>query len=729
MQPAPIPTPTDQVTAHRVAVKSWDRSLPGREPGNELALVPVEKLPFTGGAPTILAENKTVMALAAPAGLPSNLADPNSEAITAIAAASPTGLDTMLTANRSVPELIAPSFDAPRAAPPMGTDFASTSPPNSLVAPTITRERKAETPAYAKASMPRPNVQELAATASDDLTIQHQDNRPIEVARGAAQALIGYRATDPVFAAQRRGPRDPSENAGENSDRLAATMSDRAEDSTVNAARDTLRQPEGGADVSAAQVDVRTTAEGTRVTTRPIGSLALPADQPVTSDTARETAMAGPERSDVPSALDSGRETDPMVAVRRNFDARRLIVTEVSQEAALRRVRVSGQLDAPKISRSPAEVLLKIDGSRRALASARRPAQSAPRSIARAGRLAWSSAPDETHPQVVALHDLPERSETTPLSPKAGSQDPIMIAAVRAGETGWMYAQTRRADGERALAGPAVPGAERPVEVGQKDIALRRDRLANVGEVNSSADSILSDGAAVSPVVVLEGALRNRAGDASPVTGRESKPLPKLAAISPEIRADDAPASVSKLPSVGPQPATRVLLFVYVDDPRQTKRPGKGDPWSAELPPDIQSAVWASRVTSVTEIVQVQNWCDGGSGDAGRAWLSDKIRLLQVRVDIDPGRVADFERALPVFGGQPGGFFHNRLPLIGGQAGDPVEQRAKAFLGEMSGGLFFDHADGVTSAMKKAGCTSVVWNGGDGPSTSLGSQLAARFGN
>ena len=55
--------------------------------------------------------------------------------------------------------------------------------------------------------------------------------------------------------------------------------------------------------------------------------------------------------------------------------------------------------------------------------------------------------------------------------------------------------------------------------------------------------------------------------------------------------------------------------------------------------------------------------------------------------------------------------------------------QARAFLREMPGGAFFDDPAELTAAMNKAGCSQVVWNGGDGPENTLGNQLAARFGS
>ena len=230
-------------------------------------------------------------------------------------------------------------------------------------------------------------------------------------------------------------------------------------------------------------------------------------------------------------------------------------------------------------------------------------------------------------------------------------------------------------------------------------------------------------------MVVLEGRLAATEPRQDAIHPQSLGRGPHLAALSSGPVASDAPGAAPNVPVLAPEPAVRTLLYLFFDDPRLDERPRLGDQWAADLPDDVAAGIWSNRVTAVHEVIQVDGWCSGSGPDGHRAWLSDRIRLLQVRVEMDPAVQAGFEAALPIFDGAEPGFFHNHRPLLGGRADAPVMERARSFLRDMPGGVFFDDAATLAAAMREAGCTEAVWNGGDGPANDLGASLTVRFGS
>ena len=172
-------------------------------------------------------------------------------------------------------------------------------------------------------------------------------------------------------------------------------------------------------------------------------------------------------------------------------------------------------------------------------------------------------------------------------------------------------------------------------------------------------------------------------------------------------------------------------MFLYFDDPRATSHPGVGDRWAPQLSPGVAEAVRSAKVEAVREVVQVSSWCDaeGQSGTVDKtAWLNDRIRLLQVRMAVEPTKLAALEAELPVFGDAPPGFFHNLRPLLGGGADAPVMQRAWDYLQDAGGAraTYFDKPEMLSRSLTDAGCAEIAWDG-DGPANQIGRDLAVKL--
>ena len=113
-----------------------------------------------------------------------------------------------------------------------------------------------------------------------------------------------------------------------------------------------------------------------------------------------------------------------------------------------------------------------------------------------------------------------------------------------------------------------------------------------------------------------------------------------------------------------------------------------------------------------------------GGGAVGR------IRLLEVRLDVDPSGIDRLEAELPVLAGGAPGFFHNQAPLLGGGADAALIEQARGFLGVADqGGLdgrSFDSEPALARALEEVGCRRLEWNGCDGPANGIGRSLSRR---
>ena len=218
----------------------------------------------------------------------------------------------------------------------------------------------------------------------------------------------------------------------------------------------------------------------------------------------------------------------------------------------------------------------------------------------------------------------------------------------------------------------------------------------------------------------------------------EDAPVPvMLAMLDLPPAGPEAPPGV---PPPSPELAERRLLFLYVDDPRLAVQPGPGDSWLPALPKRLRSAVASSTVMAVEHILQVDRWCPAARGGTGRtASLSDGIRLLEVRLLLEREALPALEQAIPVFGGGPHGFFHNRHPLLGGRADEPLLPRARAYLTGLGGGgmdpnhpplelggRYYDDPTRAAADLIRFGCRGVIWNGGEGPDSPVARAVTAR---
>lgn len=347
---------------------------------------------------------------------------------------------------------------------------------------------------------------------------------------------------------------------------------------------------------------------------------------------------------------------------------------------------------------------------------------------------------------VAVSSTLPERGGLPSRLAFSGAPDLLLMGAIRAGEGEWMAMQ--------AALLAALPETSTP-----SFSASAPGSVAALSEPKSvrAPDQTLSDTA-------LAGLVRDRAELAERQVGETplqiarpsqeralelpARPGQPIASGYPDsLQLATLPQGIPALPSSAPELVSRLLLFVYFDDPRLTSHPGVGDAWAAPVSPQLYAAVHASDVVAEKQIVQVERWCDAASdpslsSDAARtAWLNDRIRLLQVQVAIEADRIAAFEQEVPLFDGTPAGFFHNRAPLMGAEPGAPLLEDGMAYLrslaaglidpdaGEtMQGGQYFDSPVALATILRGAGCTRAEWNGGGAPDNQIGRALDQALG-
>ena len=336
------------------------------------------------------------------------------------------------------------------------------------------------------------------------------------------------------------------------------------------------------------------------------------------------------------------------------------------------------------------------------------------------------------------------------------SPDLILLAALRSGEDAWM------ADQANLLAGLLVASDSRSWQpLGA--LPVEQDRVA---ALDAPGRTILTD-IEVSALESLRSAedlvqvISVMRGDGAKAPPFADQAVRYAATVPSGWQPFGVPAVLSNteegptvpdMPPWEPAPPTfaqRLLLFLYFDDPRLESHPDLGEQWRAAVSPELEAAIHKSEVEDVREIVQVVNWC-AAANDPGKekernlpggayttAILSDRIRLLQVRVSVDPEMVGRLEQELPIFGGAEPGFFHNRYPLLGSEPGTPVMDRARDYLlglsnrdrdpntpQDISGGMYFDSATALNNALRQSGCAGAFWNNGDGPENMIGRDLA-----
>lgn len=214
----------------------------------------------------------------------------------------------------------------------------------------------------------------------------------------------------------------------------------------------------------------------------------------------------------------------------------------------------------------------------------------------------------------------------------------------------------------------------------------------------------------------------------------------ELAALDTEI---------GPLPWIRPRFTELSLLFQYLEDPRDPVSPTIGVPYAADLPPEVAMAVTSQNVTATRSVLQVTGWCIAAHDRSGlkrittdpdlyrRFAVSDRMQLVVVDLKIESDTVAMLADALPVFGDEDPGFFHNRRPVMGGFSGPALLQLGEDWLGARSnrrmdpnypdvetGGSFYFETDQLLAALKTQGCTDPIWQGG-APATPLGEALDA----
>ncbi|MEM1162255.1 MAG: biotin/lipoyl-containing protein [Pseudomonadota bacterium] len=355
---------------------------------------------------------------------------------------------------------------------------------------------------------------------------------------------------------------------------------------------------------------------------------------------------------------------------------------------------------------------------------------------------AWQSAKGVGGATAVAGHFLPRRLSRT------GNPDPNLVLTLRSGRQEWMRDQARALESvETVLAGQA-PISESVVST-ELLAALDPALGPALGQGTATDGPGPTSLAMQSQLAVVNGRQSPQPVADSLTTGSDWGARPdgaKIIGAPPAIKLARRPDALPDRVPWQPAPvvaAERVLVFLFYDDPRMDVLPGLGDEWRAMVSPDLQTAITSSIVEEVQEIVQINAWCSAAAGagdpeaaDYRTAQLGDRIRLLQVRVQLSPAMVPALETELPVFGGGQPGFFHNRHPLLG-SADTSAMDRARAYVTAISnagadvntppgveGGHFYDSGDAALLALTGAGCTEVEWNDGDGPVNRIGAQLS-----
>lgn len=339
-----------------------------------------------------------------------------------------------------------------------------------------------------------------------------------------------------------------------------------------------------------------------------------------------------------------------------------------------------------------------------------------------------------------------------PARPDGGSTPELLLIAQQNSTVDvWMADQVAMAKTDRGptIASPSADraDAQRVVGVLAEPLALVQAAASRNASATGPSSIAVLNGMPAPPLTAASEPLRIATAAAPPAMSRGTPsmtdigPLPGLAPAAPPWQS--APA---------PEFAERVLVFLFYDDPRLTTLPAVGDDWTAQVSPDLAASIDSSKVEAIGEIIEVINWCAAANDPGGKkekflpggayrtAALSDRIRLLQVRLSVDPGKLSLLEQELPVFGEAPVDFMGPRVPLLGGTPQDKVMDRVAAHLGERSnhdadpntppkiqGGKYYASAEGLAEAMQAAGCKDAIWNLGDGPANKIGRRLAEKF--
>lgn len=337
----------------------------------------------------------------------------------------------------------------------------------------------------------------------------------------------------------------------------------------------------------------------------------------------------------------------------------------------------------------------------------------------------WLQAMPDTNLRLQrGVSAAPPRFASLSFSRSQGREpDPVAFRSVRPGADAWMmaWAQTPGA----AVPPPDRAGAELPVRTERVAALLSGEGAAGLG----LPAIMVAPGLALAIPGADAATARNPVDTRSPSDWAPASLAPMPARPEPGVLAGFGPtAPAARLPRITlpvPAFADRLVLFLYHDDPRAPAHPEVGDSWSPDLPPDLANAIRAAKVEAVREVVQVAAWCEGTTDPA---WLNDRIRLLQVRLSVEPAALGRLEAEMPVFGDAPPGFFHNRLPLLGGDGAAPVMARGWNYLRAAGGGdvTYFDDPDAVADSLAARGCTAAAWES-EGPANEIGRVVAAKL--
>ncbi|MEM6623082.1 MAG: hypothetical protein AAF674_12690 [Pseudomonadota bacterium] len=326
--------------------------------------------------------------------------------------------------------------------------------------------------------------------------------------------------------------------------------------------------------------------------------------------------------------------------------------------------------------------------------------------------------------------------------------DPVRLFARHAGEDGWIGVQVAvlnqtvpPATPGRSMTGavPRTTTAQLPVPAGLQGrpsapVVIQIRVASAIGDWPSMGAMTVPD-----PVALAAG-LASQSGQ-MPGAAVPPSDAPRVVAAAALQQ-----GALATQPALDAAPVMRELLYLYVDDPRRTRQPGLGDAWVPQVSPDLAQLLRGSRVVEVHPLIRVAGWCAAAvgatTGEApDRAWLDDRVRLLRVRLWLEPDAVDALEIELPVFsGGQPG-FFHNRMPLLGRDSADGLMAEGLDFVRQISnrfmdphtpdgdGGHYFDTADALVQALRQVGCRRAVLNDGAPASGDLGRSALSLLGS
>ncbi|MEO1495215.1 MAG: hypothetical protein AAFV19_23980, partial [Pseudomonadota bacterium] len=339
--------------------------------------------------------------------------------------------------------------------------------------------------------------------------------------------------------------------------------------------------------------------------------------------------------------------------------------------------------------------------------------------------------------------------------PAQTSPELMLLATLRSGESAWMSEQAgllATTGTEPPAVAVATPG---PVDQAEAEGTRLGAELTSAGDATLTDAAPGSPAAERTPILVLRGDGAAAPSIADDLAVLSETDAPPQSGTAPDLRLAYAAVTAPRVPTAEPEPETdllasvdpaeRVLLFLYFDDPRLGTHPRVGDEWLPAASLELRDAITEARVEEVREIVQVVAWCAAANDPEGAkeanlpggayraALLTDRIRLLQVRVTLPGNSVETLEQQIPVFGGAEPGFFHNRAPLMGGTSDEPVMERARAWLAQQSnrtadpntpqgitGGQYFDSAESAEAALTGAGCAYVFWRDDPQPVNEIG---------